>query len=275
MSQYIEGKRAVLEALRTDVPIKCIIMADNLEHDSLVKDILRKAGNAGVDVNTVPRKKLDSIALEAAKDAQSFTSGAKRRQNSRSKHGEQAFSHQGVMAETKPFKYASLKDILCKCSDGGLESALIVVCDHITDAGNLGAVIRSAECVGALCVVIPNKRSAQVIASTYKTSAGAVSHIPIVQVPNIAAALEDMKDCGFWVAAATEKADTCIWDSNLKGKVALVLGSEGDGISRLVLERCDFPVALPQAGKISSLNVAQSATACMYEWMRQNRVQAG
>ena len=148
--------------------------------------------------------------------------------------------------------------------------ALVVVLDHLTDAGNLGAIARSAESVGAAGIVIPNKRAARVTAATYKSSAGAISHIPVAQVANIASTLDRLKEEGFWVAAATEHAADVIWDANLKGKIALVMGNEGEGVSRLVLEHCDFGVKLPQVGDISSLNVAQASTACMYEWLRQN-----
>ena len=147
----------------------------------------------------------------------------------------------------------------------------MVVCDHITDAGNLGAIIRSAESVGAAGLIIANKRAAQVGPVTYKTSAGAVSHLAIAQVANIANTLEVLKDKGFWVAGATEHAEECIWDTNLEGRIVIVMGNEGDGISRLVLEHCDLAMSIPQMGEISSLNVAQSSTVCMYEWLRQNR----
>ncbi len=107
-------------------------------------------------------------------------------------------------------------------------------------------------------------------AATYKSSAGAISHILVSQVANITSTLDRLKEEGFWVAAATEHASDCIWNANLKGKIVLVMGNEGEGVSRLVLESCDFGVKLPQVGEISSLNVAQASTACMYEWLRQN-----
>lgn len=248
MADYIEGKRAVIEALRTKVPLTTILLADNIQRDSLVNDILRKAKQQGVPVKDISRKRLDEMSARK--------------------------SHQGVMAQTKPFDYASLEDIIAAAeahaaSHGG--SALVVVLDHITDAGNLGAIVRSAESVGACGIVIPNKRAAAVTAATYKSSAGAVSHIAIAQVPNLAQALEKLKGAGFWVAAASEQAKELIWDANLEGRIALVMGNEGDGVSRLVLEKCDFGVALPQQGAIGSLNVAQAFTACAYEWLRQNR----
>ncbi len=247
MADYIEGKRAVIEALRTHVPLECVLMADNLNRDSLVNDILRKTSNLDVPVKAVPRKRLDEISA----------------------HG----SHQGVVAQAQPFKYVNVTTILQSCDDhaqrtGG--AALVVVLDHVTDAGNLGAIARGAESVGASGIVIANKRAAHVTAATYKSSAGAILHIPVAQVANISSCLSRFKKEGFWVAAATEQAADTVWDADLAGKIVLVVGSEGNGISRLVLEGCDFNVALPQMGEISSLNVAQAATACMYEWLRQN-----
>lgn len=251
MADYIEGKRPVIEALRTRVPVKCILMADNIKRDSLVNDILRKAKNLDVPVKNVSRKRLDEISsLE---------------------------SNQGVVAEAEPFGYVNVTAILRgaqRCADENDGRALVVVLDHITDAGNLGAIARSAESVGAAGLVIPNKRSARVTAATYKSSAGAIAHVPVAQVSNISSCLERLKKDGFWVAAASEHAVNYIWDANLKGKIALVFGNEGEGVSSLVLENCDFGVKLPQVGEISSLNVAQASTACMYEWLRQNRTAA-
>lgn len=245
--EYIEGKRPVIEALRGGVPLACVLLADNVKRDSLVGDILRKAKNQGVPVREVPRKKLDE----------------------RSARG----SHQGVMAEAKPFAYAGIGDIASAAersaqANGG--RALVVVLDHVTDAGNLGAIARSAEIVGACGIIIPNKRAAHVTAATYKSSAGAVTHIPIAQVPNLTAALKRLQQEGFWAAAATEHAADLMWDINLKGKVVLVMGGEQEGVSRLVREACDFEAKLPQVGAVASLNVAQAFTACAYEWLRQN-----
>ncbi len=247
MAEYIEGKRPVIEALRTGVPVERLFIADNLKRDSLVQDVLRKAKQAQVPIEEVPRARLDA----------------------KSERG----SHQGVMAQAKPFAYTNLQDIVDRANRQAEEHdgrALVVILDHITDAGNLGAILRSAEGVGAAGVVIPNKRSAHVTAATYKSSAGAVVRVPLAQVANIKQTCERLKEEGFWVAGASEKADICIWDANLKGKMVLIMGNEGEGLARLTLEACDFLVALPQMGEVASLNVAQSATACMYEWLRQN-----
>ena len=251
MAGYIEGKRPIVEALRTHVPMKCILMADNVQRDSLINDILRKAKKYDVPVKSISRKKLDEISERG--------------------------SHQGVIAETKPFDYVNVTTILEAAEKSAAEHdgrALIVVLDHLTDAGNLGAIARSAESVGACGIIIPNKRAAHVTAATYKSSAGAIAHIPVSQVANISTCLDRLKKEGFWVAAATEHAQEYVWDANLKGRIVLVMGNEGEGVSRLVLESCDFGVKLPQVGDISSLNVAQASTACMYEWLRQNRTAA-
>ena len=247
MPDYIEGKRPVIEALRTHVPLREILMADNLKHDSLVTDIERKARNRGITVRTVSRKRLDELSERG--------------------------SHQGVMAQSEPFSYVGVRDITNAADRYASEHdgrALVILLDHITDAGNLGAIARSADAVGASGIVIPSKRSVGVTAATYKSSAGAISHVPVAQVANLVQAIERLKKEGFWVAAASEQASEVIWQSNLKGKMALVMGNENEGVSRLVLDNCDFFVKLPMEGQVGSLNVAQAATACMYEWLRQN-----
>lgn len=248
MADYIEGKRPIIEALRTNVPMKRVLLADNAKRDPLIEDILRKARRFDVPVSTVSRKKLDELSERG--------------------------SHQGVMAETKPFQYVNVTSILEAAEKSAAEQggrALVVMLDHITDAGNLGAIARSAEAVGAAGIVIPNKRAAHVTAATYKSSAGAISHVPVTQVANLAQSMDRFKENGFWIAGASEHAEGSIWQSNLKGKIVLVMGNEGEGLSRIVQENCDFLVKLPQVGEVSSLNVAQASTACMYEWLRQNQ----
>lgn len=248
MAEFIEGKRPVQEAFKAEVPIKRLFFAEGLKGDKVVDGIVRRAHKMGISVKQVKRSELDA----------------------RSERG----SHQGLMLETLPYAYATAQEIIedaearAARNDG---KALIVVLDHITDAGNLGAIARSAEVVGASGIIIPNKRSAHVTAATYKSSAGAVSHIKIAQAGNIVQFIERLKKENFWVAGASEHAQQCIWDSPLAGRLALVMGSEGNGLSRLTQEHCDFLIALPQAGEVGSLNVAQASTACMYEWMRQCR----
>lgn len=241
---YIEGRRAAFEALRTGFPIKRALIAQGVENEPAIRELLAGFGEAGVNVRIVPRAQLDAV----------------------SSHG----AHQGIVLEVGRFPYAELSDIISAAGPAE-RPALVVVLDHVTDAGNFGAIVRSAEVVGAAGVVIPNKRAAEVTVATYKTSAGAVMHLPIAQVPNITRALEDLKAAGFWVGGATEHADDVCWDAPFEGRVALVMGSEGDGISRLVLDACDFTTKLPQLGQTESLNVAQAATALCFEWLRRNR----
>lgn len=247
MAEYIEGKRPVIEALRTHVPLFEILVADNLKRDGLVEDVLRKAKQTSTPVKTVRRRDLDDLSERG--------------------------SHQGIMAKAKPFQYANVQSILDIAEQEFQENkrALIVVLDHITDAGNLGAIARSAEVVGASGVIIPNKRSAHVTAATYKSSAGAINHLPLSQVANIVQTMQRLKESDFWVMGASEQAHEVIWDANLKGKLVLVVGNESEGLARLTQETCDFLVKLPQVGQVGSLNVAQASTACMYEWLRQNR----
>ena len=248
MADYIEGKRPVIEAFRTGVPMRRILMGDYMKRDPMIEDIMRKAKRNGVKVIQVPRDELDQKSARG--------------------------SHQGVMAEAAPFNYVGIGQVVDAANSYAEEHdgrALVVLCDHLTDAGNLGAVSRSAEAVGACGIVIPNKRSAHVEASTYKSSAGAIAHVPVAQVSNLVQTMSRLKEEGFWIAGATEHAKDLIWKSNLKGKIALVMGNEQEGISRLVMEHCDFLVKLPIEGEVASLNVAQAATACMYEWLRQNQ----
>ena len=245
---YIEGRRAAFEALRTGFPIRRALIAEGVEREPAIRDLLLALGEANVNVKSVPRAKLDEI----------------------SSHG----AHQGIALEVGRYPYADLADIIERAGDG---PALVLVLDHVTDAGNFGAIVRSAEVVGAAGVVIANKRAAEVTVATYKTSAGAVMHLPIAQVPNIARALDDLKAAGFWVGGASEHAEGVCWDAPFEGRVALVMGSEGEGISRLVLDKCDFLTKLPQLGKTESLNVAQAATSLCFEWLRRNytRIAAG
>lgn len=252
MSEHnlVFGKHAVMEALRSGVPVRRVLIADNIEHDRAIEGIERAAQESGVLVTRVPRKKLEGFC-ESSRQV----------------------PHQGVVAETEQYCYAELSSIIDAANSfaetcGGC--ALVVVCDHITDAGNLGAIVRSAESAGACGVIIPNRRSAQVTPITYKTSAGAVAHMRVAQVPNLKRALEDLKHAGFWVVGATEHASEMVWGSDLEGRIVLVLGNEHDGLSELTLKTCDLTCKLPQVGEVSSLNVAQASTVFMYEWLRQN-----
>lgn len=238
---YGEGRRALAEALDLRVPLAKILVVKSLDYDADLAHLLQRASKRGIALEEVSRERLDRISAHGA--------------------------HQGVIFEMPPFEYASLTSVIQQSASK--KDALVVVCDHITDEGNLGAIIRSAEVVGASCVVIPSRRSARVGIGAYKTSAGACMHLPVVEVTNISAALKELKAAGFWVAGASEHAQVDLWNQPLAGRLVLVMGSEGQGISSLVQKHCDFLVKLPQMGKIESLNVAQAATALAYEWLRQ------
>ena len=211
--------------------------------------MLRKAKKRNVPVETVPRARLEKLSERG--------------------------SHQGVMAETKPFNYVNVTTIVETANAQATEnggSALVVILDHITDAGNLGAIARSAESVGAAGIVIPNKRAAHVTAATYKSSAGAISHINVTQVANLSPddrAPEKKRASGSARRASMRKK----WrEVEPQGQDCARHGEpEGEGVSSLVLENCDFAVKLPQMGKVSSLNVAQASTVFMYEWLRQQQ----
>ncbi|MDR2109567.1 MAG: RNA methyltransferase [Coriobacteriales bacterium] len=165
------------------------------------------------------------------------------------------------------YEYATLFDLIALAR--GKEQALIVALDHITDVGNFGAVVRSAEVVGATGIVIPKKRSVAVNDAVYRTSAGAIDYLKVAREPNLVESLKRLKDEGFWVGGAHQEAAQDIWASPLEGRLVVVLGAEDNGLSRLVRETCDFEFKLPQRGFTQSLNVAQAATAIMYEWLRR------
>ncbi len=241
MSDVIEGRNAVLEALRSGMRLEGVMIAEGLRHDEGIDEIRRLAVEAGVPVRSAPREKLDRLSARGA--------------------------HQGVVASAAPFGYAGLAEVLRSTS--GSQRSLVVVLDHVTDPGNLGAVIRSVEVAGGDAVVIPKDRAASIGPVAHKASAGATAHLPIVQVGNIARALADLKDAGYWVAGADERGDQDLWHAPLNGRLVLVLGAEGSGLARLTRERCDFLVCIPVAGRVSSLNVAQATSVLAFEWVRQ------
>ena len=174
--------------------------------------------------------------------------------------------HQGVVAEVEPYPYAGASELL------GVENALIVALDQVQDPRNLGAVARSAEVAGAGGLVIPERRAAEVTAVACKASAGAVEHLAIARLRNLADWLGEAKGAGFWIWGASADAKQAPWDVDLSGPTVLVLGGEGKGLRPRVAAACDGLVALPQAGEIDSLNVSAAATALLFEAVRQRRV---
>lgn len=244
---YIEGRRAVEEALDLGLPItRALVQKDSGQLDASLAQLVHRFEQDGVEVERVAKPILDSL----------------------SSHG----AHQGVILRVRPYRYAELADVIARAGEG---DALVIVLDHVVDEGNFGAIVRTAEVVGAAGVVVAKARAARVGVGAYKTSAGAVMHLPIAQVSNLATALDELKEHGFWVGGATEHAHDLVWDAPVSGRLALVMGSEGSGISRLVRERCDFEFKLPQRGNVESLNVAQATTAIAYEWLRRSMADAG
>jgi 23S rRNA (guanosine2251-2'-O)-methyltransferase len=167
------------------------------------------------------------------------------------------------------YEYATLFDLIALAR--GKANALIIALDHITDVGNFGAVARSAEVVGATGIIIPKKRSVAVNDAVYRTSAGAIDYLKVAREANISESLKRLKQENFWIGGASEHAACDIWDAPLEGRLVVVMGAEENGLSRLVRETCDFEFKLSQRGFTQSLNVAQAATAIMYEWLRRSR----
>ena len=237
----IEGRNAVTEALRAGTAIDKIYLLKG-EGDSALGHIASAARERGIVVSHADRRKLDAMSRTHA--------------------------HQGVIAVAAVREYASVEDILAAAKAKG-EAPLLVICDELTDPHNLGAVIRTAECAGAHGVVIPKRRSAGLTAVVAKTSAGAVSHLPVARVANLASLLERLKKEGLWIFGAAAEAATPLYDADLKGPAAIVIGSEGSGMSRLVAERCDVLVSIPLRGKLNSLNASAAAAVLLYEAVRQ------
>ena len=237
----IEGRNAVIEALRAGVAIDKIFIAKG-EADSSLGHIASAAREKGIVVVDADRRKLDGMS--------------------------RTHSHQGVIAQAAVRAYASVDDILSAARERG-EEPLIVVCDELSDPHNLGAVIRTADAAGAHGVIIPKRRSAGLTAIVGKTSAGAVAHIPVARVPNLPALLKELKDEGVWVFGTAMDGATPLHKADLKGPAAIVIGSEGSGLGRLVEENCDFTVSIPMFGKINSLNASAAAAVLLYEAVRQ------
>lgn len=240
-NDLIEGRNAVTEALRAGRPIDKIYIAKG-ETDRALGHIAGRARDAGVAVVDCDRRKLDAMSATKA--------------------------HQGVIAVCALREYSSVEDMLELARERG-EPPFIILCDEISDPHNLGAVIRTAECVGAHGVIIPKHRSAGMTAVVGKTSAGAAEHLPLARVGNLVSAMEELKAAGLWIYGAAAGGQSRLWETDLSGPVCLVIGSEGGGLSRLVAEKCDFLVSIPMRGRVESLNASVAASVLMYEVLRQ------
>ena len=237
----LEGRNAVTEALSAGRTIDKLFVADG-DTDRALARISAMAKQAGAVVVPTDRRKLDYMSATGA--------------------------HQGVIAMVAAHDYASIDDILKKAQDAG-EPPLIVICDELSDPHNLGAIIRTAECAGAHGIIIPKRRSVGLTAVVGKASAGALEYMPVARVSNIAAAIDTLKKAGVWVYGTAAGGDTTLYRADLKSAAAIVIGNEGEGMSRLVSERCDFKVSIPMKGSISSLNASAAAAIMLYEAVRQ------
>ncbi|HZK35009.1 MAG TPA: 23S rRNA (guanosine(2251)-2'-O)-methyltransferase RlmB [Bacillota bacterium] len=236
----IEGKNPVLEALKSGRTIEKLLIAKGSDEGS-IREIIGKARARKLVIQEVDRARLDGLSQSGA--------------------------HQGIIAYVTPYDYVGLDDIL-RLAEERQEDPLIIILDEITDPHNLGAIIRTAESCGAHGVVIQKRRSVGLTPAAIKASAGAVEYLPVAKVTNTVAAIEDLKSKGLWIAGADMDGELYT-GQDLKGPMALVIGSEGAGVGRLVKEKCDFIVRIPQRGKVEALNASVAAGVLMYEVVRQ------
>ena len=236
----IEGRNAVLEAFRSGKTIDKLFVLDGCQ-DGPVKSIIREAKKTDTIINFVDKERLDRLAGTG--------------------------HHQGVVAQAAAYEYAEVEDILKAAKDKG-EAPFIFILDEIEDPHNLGAIIRTANQAGAHGVIIPKRRAVGLTATVAKTSAGAINYTPVAKVTNISKTIEDLKKQGMWFVCA-DMGGTTMYDLNLTGPIGLVIGNEGDGVSRLVKEKCDFVASIPMKGEIDSLNASVAAGVLAYEIVRQ------
>lgn len=237
----LEGRNALQEALRSGRTVDKVFIAAG-EIDRGLQRLAAEAREAGAVVVPVDRRKLDAM---------SFT-----------------HAHQGVVALAAAHVYYSIDDILEEAASRG-EAPLIVICDELSDPHNLGAILRSAECAGAHGVIIPKRRSVGLTATVAKASAGAVEYMKVARVTNISAAIAELKQKGVWVFGTAAEGSIPMYQADLSGPAAIVIGSEGDGMSQLVRKNCDVMVNIPMKGRISSLNASAAASILLYEALRQ------
>ena len=237
----LEGRNALAEALRSGRTIDKVFIASG-DIDKGLQRLAADAKAAGAVIVPVDRRKLDAMSVTHA--------------------------HQGVIALAAAREYFTIDDILQEAADRG-ETPLIVICDELTDPHNLGAILRSAECAGAHGIIIPKRRSVGLTAVVAKASAGAVEYMKVARVTNINAAMEELKQKGVWIFGTAAEGSIPMYKADLTGPTAIVIGSEGDGMSRLVQKNCDVTVHIPMKGHISSLNASAAASILLYEAVRQ------
>ena len=237
---YIEGRNAVLEAYRSGKTIDKLFVLDGCQ-DGPVKSITREARKHDSIINYVSKERLDQLS-ETGK-------------------------HQGVIAVSAAYSYAEVEDILQIARDKG-EAPFVFILDGIEDPHNLGAIIRTANLAGAHGVIIPKRRAVGLTPTVAKTSAGAINYTPVAKVTNISNTIKELKDQGMWFVCA-DMGGTEMYDLNLTGSIGLVIGNEGDGVSKLVKENCDMVASIPMKGDIESLNASVAAGVLAYEIVRQ------
>ena len=237
----LEGRNALTEALRSGRTLDKVFIASG-QTDKGLQRLAAQAKETGAVVVPVDRRKLDQMSTTRA--------------------------HQGVIALAAARAYFTIDDILQEAADRG-EAPLIVICDELSDPHNLGAILRSAECAGAHGVIIPKRRSVGLTATVAKASAGAVEYMKVAKVTNINSAIEELKEKGVWVFGTAAEGSIPMYQADLTIPAAIVVGSEGDGMSQLVRKNCDVIVHIPMKGKITSLNASCAATILLYEAVRQ------
>lgn len=242
----IEGRNAVMEAFRSGKCIDKLYVLDGCQ-DGPVLSIKREAKKQDTLIRYVDKERLDQLS-ETGK-------------------------HQGVIAYAAAYEYAEVEDILALAKEKN-EPAFIVLLDNIEDPHNLGAIIRTAHQAGAHGVIIPKNRAVGLTATVARTSAGALNYLPVAKVTNLSKTIEDLKKEGLWFACADMDGD-CLFETDLTGPIGIVIGSEGEGVGRLVREACDYRVSIPTAGDLDSLNASVAAGVLAFEVVRQRRNKAG
>ncbi len=240
MTEMIEGRNAVLEAFRSGKCVDKLFILDGCQ-DGPVRTIAREARKHDTIVKFVPKERLDSMSETGA--------------------------HQGVIAQVAAYDYSTVEDILKKAEDKG-EAPFIILLDNIEDPHNLGAIIRTANLAGVHGVIIPKHRAVGLTATVAKTSAGALNYTPVAKVANLGQTIDELKEKGIWFVCADMDGEV-MYRQNLTGPIGLVIGNEGNGVSRLVKEKCDFTTAIPMNGDIDSLNASVAAGVLAFEIVRQ------
>lgn len=237
----LEGRNALQEALKSGRTIDKVFLAAG-DTDTALQRLAAQAKDAGAVVVPVDRRKLDAMSVTHA--------------------------HQGVIALAAAHAYCTIDDILEEAAARG-QAPLLVICDELSDPHNLGAILRTAECAGAHGVIIPKRRSVGLTATVAKASAGAVEYMKVARVTNLNSAIAELKEKGVWIYGTAADSSVPLYKADLTGPAAIVIGSEGDGISPLVRKNCDVMVSIPMAGRINSLNASAAASILLYEAVRQ------